>query len=74
MPDCIFLHFEQGLNLEKFQELDVGHYAMMQFIQYKRNPDHFSCWTRDIRGTRVLHVKCVTLKLKMMLHSTCSLT
>ena len=57
MPDCIFLHFEQGLNLERFEEGNLGHYVMTQFIQYKRNPDHFICWTRDPKGTRVLRIK-----------------
>lgn len=55
-PDCIFLHFEQGLNFKRFQELDLegehGGYVMTQFIQYKRNPDHFICWTRDPGGKR----------------------
>lgn len=60
-PNCIFLHFEQGLNLETFQELDLeeenGRHVMTQFIQYKRNPDHFICWIRDPGGTRLLCLK-----------------
>ena len=65
-PDCIFLHFEQGLNFKRFQELDLegehGGYVMTQFIQYKRNPDHFICWTSDPGGTRLLN-PCLTLRL-----------
>ena len=49
------MHFEQGLKLETFRDLDFegenGHYTMTQFIQYKRNPDHFTCWTREPKGT-----------------------
>lgn len=70
MPECIFLHFEQGLKLETFQDLDLevenGRYVMTQFIQYKRNPDHFICWIRDSKGTvlsRLLYFKLFTLKL-----------
>ena len=62
MPDCIFLHFEQGLKLETFQDLDLevenGHYVMTQFIQYKRNPNHFICWIRESKGTRLLSFTC----------------
>ena len=51
MPGCIFLHFEQGLKLESFQDLRLegenGQYIMTQFIQYKRDPDHFICWTKE---------------------------
>ena len=65
-PDCIFLHFEQGLNFKRFQELDLegehGGYVMTQFIQYKRNPDHFICWTSDPGGTTLLN-PCLTLRL-----------
>lgn len=56
MPDCIFLHFEQGLKEGTFEDLDFdgecGHYSFSQFIQYKRNPDHFVCWTKDHEGKR----------------------
>lgn len=54
MPGCIFLHFEQGLKLESFQDLRLevenGQYIMTQFIQYKRDPDHFICWTKEPEG------------------------
>lgn len=56
MPDCIFLHFEQGLKGGTYEDLDFdgecGHYSFSQLIQYKRNPDHFVCWTKDHEGTR----------------------
>lgn len=56
MPDCIFLHFEQGFKEGTFEDLDFdwecGHYNFSQFIQYKRNPHHFVCWTKDPEGKR----------------------
>ena len=54
MPDCIFLHFEQGLQHPGFEDLELNaeddHYVMTQFIQYKKNPDHFVCWTKEPQG------------------------
>ena len=58
MPDCIFLHFEQGLQHPGFEDLELntedGHYVMTQFIQYKKNPDHFVCWTKEPQGISVI--------------------
>ena len=54
MPNCIFLHFEEGLQHPGFEDLELnaedGHYVMTQFIQYKKNPDHFVCWTKEPQG------------------------
>ena len=55
MPDCVVLHFEQGLKVKMFEDLDFegenGRYVLSQFIQYKKNPDHFVCWTKEPKGT-----------------------
>ena len=70
MPDCIFLHFEQGLQHPGFEDLELnaedGHYVMTQFIQYKKNPDHFVCWTKEPRGIISIGLKIIIGSLKVV--------
>ena len=55
MPDCILLHFVEGLKSAafsdtKFNGADGSMYSATQFIRYSRNPNHFTCWTKETRG------------------------
>ena len=55
MPDCVFVHFVEGLRSSSYLEAEFSSkdgslYTVTQFIHYSKDPDHFSCWTKEHKG------------------------
>ncbi|EDO45488.1 predicted protein [Nematostella vectensis] len=53
-PSVLFLHLVEGLRSEGYHDNEFNildqRYRVTQFIQYKHNPDHFVCWTKQNNG------------------------
>mgnify|MGYP002803903167 FL=1 len=55
LPPCVMAHFAEGVKNENFLKSNFvcqgKEYELRQLIQYKKNPDHFVAWIRNVNGT-----------------------
>ncbi|XP_046858273.1 SUMO-specific isopeptidase USPL1-like isoform X2 [Xenia sp. Carnegie-2017] len=60
LPPCVMVHFVEGVKKTDFFSSGFVYqgkcYNLCQFIQYKKNPDHFVAWIRHENGTHWMEV------------------